>query len=72
MLTLPPPGLPFLFMETSSMDPDRGAVAPYEPNRGARCPGLRALRLVPLFRAPKWRPSKNRETGGAPVFDDHF
>ena len=39
-------------METSSMDPDRGAVAPHEPNRGARRPGSRTLRSVPLFGAP--------------------
>ncbi len=36
MLTLPPPALPSLSMETSSMDLNRGVVAPYEPNKGAR------------------------------------
>ena len=41
------------------MDLNRGAVAPYEPNKGARRPGSRVLHLVPLFGAPKWRPSKN-------------
>jgi hypothetical protein len=59
MLTLLPPALPSLSMETSSMDLNRGAVAPYELSKGARRPGLRVLRLVPLFGAPKWRPSKN-------------
>ena len=49
------------------MDPNRGAAAPHEPSRGARRPGSRARRLVPLFGAPKWRPSTNREMGGAPV-----
>ena len=47
LLTLPPPALPSLSTETSSMDPDCGAVAHHEPNRGARRPGLRALHLVP-------------------------
>ena len=41
------------------MDPNRGAAAPHEPYRGARSPGSGALRLVPLFGTPKWRPSKN-------------
>ena len=59
MLTLPPPALPSLSMETSSMDLNRGVAAPYEPNKGARCPGSRALRVFPLFGASKWRPSKN-------------
>ena len=59
MLTLPPPALPSLSMETSSMDLNRGVAAPYEPNKGARRPGSRALRVFPLFGASKWRPSKN-------------
>ena len=58
MLTLPPPALPSLSMETSSMDLNRGVAAPYEPNKGARRPGLRALRVFSLFGASKWRPSK--------------
>ena len=58
MLTLPPPALPSLSMETSSMDLNRGVAAPYEPNKGARRPGSRALRVFPLFGASKWRPSK--------------
>ena len=51
------------------MDPNRGAAPPHDPSRGARRPGSRARRLVPLFGAPKWRPSTNREMGGggAPV-----
>ena len=40
------------------MDPNRGAAAHHEPYRGARSPGLGALRLVSLFGTPKWRPSK--------------
>ena len=59
MLTLRPPALPSLSMETSSMDLNRGVAAPYEPNKGARRPGSRALRVFPLFGASKWRPSKN-------------
>ena len=59
IITLPPPALPSLSMETSSMDLNRGAAAPYEPNKGARRPGSRALRVFPLFGASKWRPSKN-------------
>jgi hypothetical protein len=59
MLTLPPPALPSLSMETSSMDLNRGVAAPYEPNKGARRPGSRALRVFSVFGASKWRPSKN-------------
>ena len=58
MLTLPPPALPSLSMETSSMDLNRGVAAPYEPNKGARRPGSRALRVFSVFGASKWRPSK--------------
>ncbi len=54
-------------MATSDMDPNRGAAPPNEPYRGARRPGLRALRLVPLLWAPKWRPWKSSVMGGAPV-----
>ncbi len=66
MLTLPPPALS---METSSMDLNHGTVAPHQPNKGARCPGLHALRVFPLFGASKWRPSKIWKTGRAPVLD---
>jgi hypothetical protein len=48
MLILPPPALPSLSVETSSMDLNRGAAAPHELNRGARRRGSRALRLVPI------------------------
>ena len=54
------------------MDLNRGAAAPHEPNKGARRPGSRVLRVLPLFGASKWRPSKNCETGGAPVLDGRF
>jgi len=56
---LPPAALLSLSMATSAMDPNRGAAPPHEPSRGARRPGSRALRSMPLFGAPKWRPSKN-------------
>ena len=46
-------------MATSAMDPNRVATAPNEPNKGVRRPGSRVLPLVPLFRAPKWHPSRN-------------
>jgi hypothetical protein len=51
------------------MEPNRGAADPCAPNGGARWLGSRALRLMPLFGAPKRRPSKNLEMGGAPVLD---
>jgi hypothetical protein len=38
--------------------PPTNAVAPYEPDGGVRHPGSRALRLIPLFGPPKWRPSQ--------------
>jgi len=63
---LPPAALTSLSMATSAMDPNRGAVAPYEYNVGGRRQGSRLLRLIPLFGAPKWHPSKNWEMGGAP------
>ena len=63
---LPPAALPSLSMATSAMDPNRGAAAPYESNVGGRHQGSRLLRLIPLFGAPKWHPSKNWEMGGAP------
>jgi hypothetical protein len=63
---LPPAALPSLSMATSAMDPNRGAAAPYESNVGGRRQGSRLLRLIPLFGAPKWHPSKNWEMGGAP------
>ena len=63
---LPPAALPSLSMATSAMDLNRGAAAPYESNGGGRRQGLRLLRLIPLFGAPKWHPSKNWELGGAP------
>ncbi len=49
-----------LSMVTSAMDPNRGAAAPCAPNGGARRLGLGSLALpsMPLFGAPKWRPSK--------------
>jgi hypothetical protein len=47
------------------MAPNHGAAAPHESNAGARLPGLRSLRLVLLFGAPKWHQSKNREMGRA-------
>jgi len=50
--------LPSLSMEKSSMDLNCGAAAPHEPNKGARRPGLRVLRVFPLFGALKWRPLK--------------
>ena len=48
------------------MDPNRGAVAPYESNVGGRRQGSRLLQLIPLCGAPKWHPSKNWEMGLAP------
>ena len=63
---LPPAALPSLSMATSAMDPNRGAAAPYESNVGGRRQGSRLLRLIPLFGAPKWHPSKICEMGGAP------
>jgi hypothetical protein len=63
---LPPAALPSLSMATSAMDPNRGAAAPYESNVRGRRQGSRLLRLIPLFGAPKWHPSKNWELGGAP------
>ena len=60
------PSLLYGSMATSDMDPNRGAVAPYESNVGGRHQGSRLLRLIPLFGAPKWHPSKNWEMGGAP------
>ncbi len=36
--TLPPVALPSLSMETSTMDPNRGAEAPYESNAGDQRP----------------------------------
>ena len=59
-------GFAFISMATSAMDPNRGAVAPYESNVGGRRQGSRLLRLIPLFGAPKWHPSKNWEMGLAP------
>ncbi len=45
--TLPLAALPSLPMAaTSAMDPNLGAVAPYESNAGARRPGSRALRRI--------------------------
>ena len=61
---VPPAALPSLSMATSAMDPNRGASAPYESNVGGRRQGSRLLRLIPLFGAPKWHPSKNWEMGG--------
>jgi hypothetical protein len=46
---LPPAAWPSLSMATSAMDPNCGATAPHETNRGARRPGLREQLLVPLF-----------------------
>ena len=51
------------------MHPNRVAAAPHEPDGGVRCPGSRALSLVPFFGAPKWRPSEYCETGGAPALN---
>ena len=51
------------------MHPNRVAAAPYEPDGGVRRPGLRALRLVPFFGAPKLRPSEYSESGGAPALN---
>ena len=51
------------------MHPNRVAVAPHEPDGGVRRPGSRALRLVPFYGAPKWRPSEYCETGGAPALN---
>ncbi len=64
--SLPPAALASLFMATSAMDPNHGAAAPYESNVGSRHQGPRLLRLIPLFGAPKWHPSKIWEKGGAP------
>jgi hypothetical protein len=63
---LPPAALPSLSMATSAMDLNRGAAASYESNVDGRRQGSRLLRLIPLFGAPKWHPSKNLEMGGAP------
>ncbi len=60
-----PAALPSLSMASSAMDPNLSTAAPYEPDGGVRCPGSRALRLVPLLGAPKWRLSEYWETGGA-------
>ncbi len=67
--TIPRAALPSLSMVTSATDPNRGAAAPHEPNRGARRLSLRALLLVPLFGAPKWCSSEYWEMGGAPDLD---
>jgi hypothetical protein len=71
--TLPPAASSSLSMETSAMDPNRFAAAPYEPTAGARCPGLGSLWQDPLIGAPQWHPSKNWEMGGASVLGGrHF
>lgn len=54
------------------MDLNRGAAALYESNAGGRRPGFRVLRWIPLFGAPKWHPSKNREMDGAPVLGGRY
>ncbi len=64
-----PAALPSIALTTSSMHPNRVAAAPHEPDGGVRCPGLRALHLVPFLGAPKWRPSEYCETGGAPALE---
>jgi len=58
-------GFALISMATSAMDPNHGAMAPYESNVGGRRQGSRLLRLIPLFGAPKWHPSKIWEMGGA-------
>jgi hypothetical protein len=63
---VPPAALHSLSMATSVMDPNRSTAAPYESNVGGWRQGLRLLRLIPLFGAPKWHPSENWEMGGAP------
>ena len=65
----PRAALPSLSMEASAMDPNRGAAAPHEPSAGVRRLGLGSPAFVPLFLAPKWHPSKNREVGGASTLD---
>jgi len=60
-----------LSMATSAMDPNCGATAPYESNVGGRHQGSRLLRLIPLFGALKWHPSKICEMGGAPGLGGH-
>jgi hypothetical protein len=53
------------------MAPNHGAVAPHESTVGARWPGLRLLRLVPLFGVSKWHQSNNREMGRALLLGGH-
>jgi hypothetical protein len=47
------------------MAPNHGAAAPHESTASTWWPGSRSLPLVPLFGAPKWHQSKNREMGRA-------
>ncbi len=56
-----PAALPSLSMASSATDPNGDTAAPHEPDWGVRRPGSHALRLVPFFGVPKWRPSELRD-----------
>ncbi len=60
-----PAALPCISIDSSSMAPNHGTVAPHESTAGAWWPGLCSLELVPLFGAPKWHQLINREMGRA-------
>ncbi len=50
-INLPPVALPSLSIESSAIDPNFVAAAPYEPIAGSRRTGLGSLRWDPLIGA---------------------
>jgi hypothetical protein len=58
-IDLPPAASPSLSIESSAMDPNLVAAAPYEPVSGARRTGSGSLWRNPLIGAPQWHPAKN-------------
>jgi hypothetical protein len=53
------------------MDPNHGAAAPHESYAGFWYGGLVHTALLPLYRAPKWHPSKKREKDRASTLGGH-
>ncbi len=60
-----PAALPHISMATSAMDPNHGAVDPYESNAGAGWPCSLSPRLVPLVGPTNEDASKIKEGGGS-------
>jgi hypothetical protein len=53
------------------MDPNHSPAAPHESYTGFWCDGLVHSTLSPLYRAPKWHPSKKREKDGTSILGGH-